>query len=78
MSELFTQDDLRPHTDTWVCGKCRKPIEKGHRCMQVRISHGKGVNPADINHEGLIIGDEWEMVHVDCRDPFLKRGLNNG
>jgi len=78
MPENFTKDDLRPHVGTWECGRCRKPITEGHRCVQARISHGKGRDPMNIHNEGLMISDEWEFVHVDCRDPYLKKGLSDG
>lgn len=75
MSDKFVDDDVRPHVDTWVCGKCRKQIGEGHRIHMVQIAKGKGVNPANLHQTGLLMYDEWEYMHADCRDPFLKKGL---
>jgi len=77
MSEVFVKEDLRPHVDTWICSRCRKPLDKGHRCVQVLISQGKGQDPTNILLTGLHLSDEWEIAHVDCRDPYLKKGLIN-
>ena len=77
MSDL-SKDHLRPHCDTYVCSRCRRPIEKGDRIQQVYISLGEGRNPTNIMERGLILSDEWEMVHVDCNDPLLVKGLGHG
>lgn len=71
-------DHLRPHCDTYVCARCRKPINKGDRVQQVFISLGEGRNPANFVERGLLLSDEWEMVHVDCNDPLLVKGLTRG
>jgi hypothetical protein len=75
MSDSFLPEDMRPHVDSAICGRCRKPIEKGHRIVQVRISEGRGLNPKNLGETGLFISSEWEFAHVDCRDPLLKKGL---
>lgn len=75
MHEILVPEDLRPHVPSYICGKCRKPIEKGHRILTARIAEGKGHNPNNINETGLNIRDEFEIVHVDCTDPLLKKGL---
>jgi len=75
MSDCFVSEDLHPHVPTYVCGKCRKPFEKGHRVLQVYISEGKGINPRNVvDNTGMYLCEEFEFVHVDCNDPFLKHG----
>ncbi|RKY28317.1 MAG: hypothetical protein DRP83_00930 [Planctomycetota bacterium] len=68
-------DHLRPHCDTWICGKCRKEIKKGHRVMQVFIALGKGHNPSNVMEVGMNLAPEWELVHVNCNDPLLTKGI---
>lgn len=68
-------EDLRPHVDTHICGKCRKPLLKGQRCVLVTISMGKGVDPQNIHRMGMHMSDEFEFMHADCRDPYLTKGL---
>jgi len=75
MPENFVPEDLRPHVTSYICGRCRKPIGKGHRVLVARIAEGKGYNPNNINDVGLSLMEEFEMVHVDCRDPLLKKGM---
>jgi len=70
----FSPDDIHPHVDSATCSRCRKPIERGHRIVQVRIAEGKGVNPKNLGESGLFVCSEYEFAHVDCRDPLLKRG----
>ena len=72
----FVPEDRRPHVDTHVCGKCRKPLEEGHRVGAAHIFHRKGVNPLDLGNTGAMLYDEYELVHIDCHDPLLKKGIN--
>jgi len=39
------------------------------------IALGKGPDPRNIYLQGMELAAEWELVHVDCRDPLLVKGL---
>lgn len=75
MPAPLNTDHLRPHCDTYICGKCRKLIEPGHRVSMAFIALGKGPDPRNIYLQGMELAAEWELVHVDCRDPLLVKGL---
>lgn len=75
MSHDIAPEHLRPHCDTWVCGKCRKEIQKGDRVMQVFIALGKAHNPSNVMEMGMSLAPEWELVHVNCNDPLLVKGM---
>jgi len=78
MSDLYYHpEDDHPHVDTTVCGKCRKPFERGHRIAQALIFERRGVNPKNLGNTGVYLFADYEFVHVDCRDPYLKKGLFN-
>lgn len=75
MSILINTEDCKPHVATHVCGKCRKPFEQGHRICSAHIFDRRGANPANLGNVGAFIFEEFEFVHIDCHDPFLKKGL---
>ena len=68
-------EDRLPHVDTHICGKCRKPFEPGARVLNAYIFHSVGVNPLNLGNKGVLLHEDFELVHVDCRDPLLKKGL---
>jgi hypothetical protein len=45
--------------------------------MQVFISLGKGRNPSNVMEVGMSLAPEWELVHVNCNDPLLVKGLKS-
>ena len=71
----YSPEDNHPHVDTDVCGKCRKPFDKGHRITHAFIFERAGLNPNNLGNKGAFLFEEFEFVHVDCNDPFLKKGL---
>lgn len=75
MPDGYQPEDGRPHVDAFICGQCRRPITKGHRVLQTWIAEGKSVNPRNIGETGLFMTGEFEFVHVDCHDPYLKHGM---
>ena len=72
MTTTYRPEDDHPHVDTWICANCRKPLERGHRIIQVFISQGRGRDPKNIMREGLHMSDEFELAHYDCKRPFLR------
>jgi len=76
--DIFQPEDRHPHVDSGTCGKCRKPFGKGHRIIKARIAEKRGANPANLSEIGVYLFDEFEFVHADCRDPLLKKGLQDG
>ena len=74
-NDKYAPEDDRPHVDTAVCGKCRFKIARGERVFVAHIFESSGVNPMDLGNRGVHLFEEFELVHVDCRDTFLKKGL---
>jgi len=72
---IYQPEDDNPHVDSDTCGKCRKKFERGHRVCVANIVAYVGPNPENLKESGCNIYPEYELVHIDCRDPFLKRGL---
>jgi len=77
MFNTFNPEDVRPHVDTGVCGKCRRKLEKGHRVTVAHIVDRVGNNARNLGEKGIYLFDEYELTHIDCRDPLLKKGLTN-
>ena len=75
--DTYSPEDDRPHVDSWVCGKCRKEFSRGHRVTTAYIFEKRGLNPNNLGNTGALLYAEFELVHVDCHDPFLKKGLRN-
>lgn len=75
--DRYDSADDRPHVDSDICGKCRKKFERGHRLTQAYIFERRGVNPRNLGNTGTYLQAEFELIHVDCRDPFLKKGLKD-
>ncbi len=75
MSTIFTHEDTRPHVNLNQCGKCRAMFKQGDRVMQAHIFEKQGINPQAITEIGVMLYKEYELVHIDCRDPLLKKGL---
>jgi hypothetical protein len=63
-----------PHVDSTICGKCRKPFAAGHRVCIAYIVENSGINPETLQR-GLWLFEEYELVHRDCTDPFLTKGI---
>jgi len=73
--DTYTPEDDRPHVPDNVCGRCRKNIEKGHRVVMVHIVDRPGKDPMNLARSGLFLFEEYEFMHANCKDPFLKKGL---
>jgi len=76
MSDTVNSEHLRPHCETCICGKCRKPIGAGHRVTQAMIAISEGRDPRNVFVKGMMLAEEWELVHIDCNDPLLVKGLD--
>jgi len=74
--KTFHPEDCSPHTDVRTCSRCRKKFEKGHRVIQVHIFESASLNPRNLGNTGAMLYEEFELMHADCHDPFLKRGVN--
>lgn len=68
-------DDLHPHVDTDTCGRCRKPFLPGQRVFPAYIVLHKGCNPMNLRDQGVMLTGEYELVHADCNDTYLTKGL---
>ncbi len=72
--DTYSPEDDRPHINDNICGRCRGPIAKGHRISVAHIVDSVGCDPMDISRKGLFLFEEYEFVHANCKDPFLKKG----
>lgn len=75
MEESCSSEHKHPHVDDGICGKCRKKIKPGHRVTVAYIVKRAGRDPRDLARKGLWLFQEFEMVHIDCHDPFLIKGI---
>jgi len=73
--DIHQPEDDKPHVGADICGRCRKPLGPGHRVTTAHIVAATGPNPDNIKERGTHLFPEYELVHVDCRDPLLKRGF---
>ena len=58
-----------------MCGKCRKKLQPGDRVTQAYIVDRTGANPNNIVLLGAWLSEEFELTHIDCRDPDLSKGM---
>ncbi len=72
--DKYDPSDDKPHVGNSTCGKCRKPLSKGHRVSTAHIIDRVGKDPMNLARSGLFLFEEYEFVHIDCSDPFLKKG----
>ncbi len=70
------KEHLEAHVDSTVCGKCRRPFSKGHRVTIAHIVADVGIDAATFR-KGTTMAGEYEVVHVNCRDPLLVKGLSD-
>lgn len=68
------REHLDAHVDSTVCGRCRKDLGPGHRVTIAHIVQEIGIDTGTFR-KGTTMGSEYEVVHVDCRDPLLVKGL---
>ena len=67
-------DILRQRVPATTCAKCRRQLGAGDRVSMAMIVQRVGRNP-DSRELGALIGEDFELVHVDCRDPSLEGKL---
>ncbi len=72
--DTYTPGDERPRVGDHQCGKCRKELSRGHRVSIAHIVDRPGNDNMNLSRKGLYLYEEFEFVHVDCSDPFLKKG----
>jgi hypothetical protein len=73
----MSENHLNAHVDSTVCGKCRKELGPGHRVTLAYIIQTTGIDTATLR-KGATMGAEYEVVHLDCNDPLLVKGLTDG
>lgn len=76
--DKYQPEDDFPHVDSDTCGKCRKKLTKGHRIFMVNIVDQAGVDFKDLGRKGLYLFQDYEFAHVNCNDPYLKKGIGDG
>ncbi len=65
----------RARVDSTTCTRCRKRFQKGDRIAQAFIIDSVGVHPLNLAALGAFFSEEFELVHIDCRDPDLTKGI---
>ncbi len=70
------REHLSAHIDSTVCGKCRQPFSKGDRVTIAHIVADIGIDAATFR-KGTTMAGEYEVVHVNCRDTLLVKGLRD-
>jgi hypothetical protein len=58
-----------------MCGKCRRKFNPGDRVTQAFIIDYVGVHPQNLAELGAYLNQEFELIHVDCTNPDLSKGL---
>jgi len=74
--DVVASEHLRAHVDSTVCGKCRKPLRAGDRVQIAHIVAEIGIDPSTFV-KGTTMAGEYEVVHVNCNDPLLVKGLKS-
>ena len=70
----MNSEDLHPRVESDICGKCRKKFKPGDRVVTVFIIQKVGRDPANVLKTGSFIDPmEFELVHIDCNNPNLKK-----
>ena len=67
-------DHTRPHTDDGICGKCRRKFNRGERTTPAYIVEKVGPDLQNLSRKGVHLFEEFELVHIDCKDPKLVKG----
>lgn len=67
-------DVLRQRVPATTCARCRKLLSPGDRVQMAMIVQGIGRNPSTKSIDALI-GEEFELAHIDCKDTSLSGKL---
>jgi hypothetical protein len=70
-------EDMRPHVDTRHCGSCRKKLEPGDRVTFAHIFQNAALDPRNALVPGAMLSEEYELVHINCFDPRLVKGVKS-
>lgn len=57
-----------------VCGRCYKEFKEGDRVMFAHIYDRAGRNPLNLQAQGAMFKAEFDVIHIDCNDPQLRKG----
>jgi len=63
-------DVLRQRVPVTTCARCRKTFAPGDRTTTAFIVQKIGRNP-ETKELGAMLGEDFEMVHADCKNPQL-------
>lgn len=75
-SMLIVNKEIEPisaRVPDFVCARCKKRLERGDRVYPLVIVEGVGRDPVT-QGKAIQCSAEYEMIHLDCRDPKLKGG----
>lgn len=70
----MTLDVLKQRVSATTCARCRKLLSPGDRVQMAMIVQGIGRNPSTKSIDALI-GEEFELAHIDCKDTSLSGKL---
>jgi hypothetical protein len=66
-------ETLSARVPDYICARCKSQLTRGDRVVPVVLVEGIGKDPGTSN-KAVQCSSEYEMVHVDCRDPQLRGG----
>lgn len=69
-------EDMRPHVDVRTCARCRKKFLPGDRVAVAHIYLNIAMDSSN-RVPGANLSDEYELVHINCKDTRLVNGLQN-
>lgn len=64
---------IRPRFPEYMCSRCKKTLKREDRVLTVTIVQGIDKDP-ETNFPAAVCSPEFEIVHVDCKDPTLVMG----
>jgi hypothetical protein len=66
-------ESLGARVPDYICARCKEKLVRGDRVVPVVLVEGIGRDP-DTLGKAVQCSHEYEMTHLDCRDPQLKGG----
>lgn len=66
-------ESLGARVPDYVCARCKSQLLRGDRVVPVVLVEGIGRDPETLG-KAVQCSGEYEMVHLDCRDPQLRGG----
>jgi hypothetical protein len=62
---------IHPRNPGHTCARCLRKLARGDRVLIVHIVEKVGTNPDNPNQVGSWLTGDFELVHLDCKNPTL-------